>query len=87
MTTLTGYYYCPSCSTAFSERDAAVRGEWNPDARRTLYYVHCPACGDSEGLEEAFECEECGDLYQAGLFTDGLCEECELEHGEICRHP
>jgi DNA-directed RNA polymerase subunit RPC12/RpoP len=77
---MSGRLYCTSCSTHFHEDDEeAKRSEWNPDARRTLHYIQCPGCGDDQALEDAYECEDCGEWFAGIFLDDGRCDECELK--------
>lgn len=76
MNAVTDYFWCESCSGSFSESGADISMESVEGV--TVRHIRCPSCGEAEGLESAYECEQCENHYAAHLIDDGTCLECTL---------
>ena len=73
-------YYCPDCQTVYDEEDCEFSEyetfNWLPDKPVYWYFtLRCPKC-DEEGLEEAKQCQCCGDWFGEEELTGGLCHWC-----------
>ena len=69
-------YICNDCERTFSE--CGTYEEHHPYGMGSAYetWYLCPRC-DSAGVEEAKECERCGEYFVS--LTDGLCDLCYEE--------
>lgn len=57
-------WICSDCGETFDEEDAGCYSEWEGEGvmRGEITYMCCPKCG-SDSLEEAEECDWCGETY------------------------
>ena len=75
------YFYCAECNGVMDEIEATVFiPEIHPelDGCPTEYLTErrCIYCG-SPFIEEAAECEKCGEITPVSDLEDGLCPECQ----------
>lgn len=69
-------WYCNECGELFRETDAGTRrAVEEDDTYPWVQIMTCPCCGSDE-LEEAEECERCGEPIAPG---QTFCEACESD--------
>ena len=74
-------WICSDCGETFDEEDAGCYSEWEGEGvmRGEITYMCCPKCG-SDSLEEAEECDWCGESFDKTdmIEVDGTwyCKEC-----------
>ena len=82
------YFYCSDCQSFMDENEALC---WTPEVHTELddkptewvSHLRCIYCG-SDNLEDACECDHCGELFIRTMLDDNwLCEDCrkEIEDG------
>ena len=70
-------YWCIYCNTAIDENDLDKRpAEVEDGAMAGTNVAVCPWCGESDGLEEADECDICGEAIEPSTH---LCKGCAEE--------
>ena len=80
-----GYLYCRDCGEYMDEVEALrftpeVHDELEGKPTEWIGERRCIYCG-SDDLEEAAECQECGELFpESELDDDGLCEDCRKDY-------
>lgn len=87
-------FACCECGEIFHEEDAEIRveTEYIEGWRRTERYLTCPSCG-SEDLEEAVQCEECGEwiapnkIFDIEELDEKLCPDCALRYAVSHTNP
>lgn len=68
-------YYCNYCDAILDEEDLHHRFAEEEDCvPRGTKVATCPYCNEADGLEEADECEICGEAIKP---DDHLCNECK----------
>ena len=77
-------YICQNCKHVMDEEDIAVWKEERGDFDYPVYETMsgCPKCRG--GIEEASECESCGNFFPHWYVEDGVCEDCQskMEGGD-----
>ena len=80
-----GYLYCRDCAEFMDEVEALrftpeVHDELEGKPTEWIGERRCIYCG-SDDLEEADECQECGELFpESELDDEGVCEDCRKEY-------
>ena len=78
------YFYCPDCESFMDENEALcftpeVHTELDEKPVEWVSNLRCIYC-NGEHLEDAGECEECGELFRSSeLDENGLCPDCREE--------
>lgn len=77
------YYYCPECGGIMDSIEALVsvpEVHYELDGKPTewLTELRCIYCGNDD-LEEAVECDQCGEVFPESQISDGLCDNCRAE--------
>ena len=77
-------YYCKECKELIEEDELEEKDEgyytefWGSKVYHSYITTHCPYCG-SEKIEEAPQCEECGEYFVPNECFDCICKDCYEE--------
>lgn len=69
-------FKCAECGSMFEETVSKLFTDLETGYQMNVNL--CPCC-QSEDIENAFPCAECGEYFTEDELTEGLCAKCETE--------